>query len=77
MMDLKAYFKENNNLIFAYTFNDNNHNYAKVVEILDKGIRYRYFSIDNDSINEVIEEETLKHLRKTQETNSNVIYGVK
>lgn len=70
-MDLNkivANLKNDFNCAFISTMNYNGKNFAKAIETTEKGFRYRYFKIlENDKLEEITDEETLKFFRQMNE----------
>lgn len=63
------------NCQFTGVFKYRNHQFVKAVEVLDWGIRYRYFEIlKNNKIVEILDEVILKYFKSTYEIHTKENY---
>lgn len=72
--ELSNNMTNNYNCEFINTFTYNGDTYIKAIEVGKGFITYRFFKLNVDVIEEVLDQELLSYLRETQTFNSNEEY---
>ena len=72
--NVKKILKDNFDCNMVNIFKYENDEFCKAIQILRNGICYRYFIINNNDVNEVIDEVLLSYFRENYEINTEVNY---
>ena len=71
---IKYQLKKEFNCELINIFQYENTNFIKGIELLEHGIRYRYFKVDNNKIQEIVDKMILEYFKENKENNSEIIY---
>lgn len=72
--EIKQKLQQEKQATFVGEINYKGKDYIKTIKILEKGIEYIYYEIQNKEIKEIEDEEIIAYLKKNYERNERGIY---